>query len=318
MQHTIHSEDRCFEQRQIPRRAFLAGALAATGGLSALSRPASAVAQPQQERESDPRFPYCAFVKFLQSLDYETLAQTVAELGFDGIEATVRNGGQVLPERVEEDLPRLVEALRKHGVEITVMASSVNSVDQPLTEKVLKTAAALGIRRYRMAYYQYDLKQPVLPQLEALRPTVRELAALNAELGLTAVYQNHAGAKYVGASIWDLERLLRDVSPEQIGVAFDIRHATCEGGLTWPVSWNVIRPHVGAVYAKDFRWDGRRPHNVPLGTGQVDPDFFRQLARSDWRGPISLHIEYLEDAGIQPNVEALRVDLATLKQLLGE
>jgi len=258
----------------------------------------------------------CAFIKFLQSLSYEQLAETIAELGFDGIEATVRDRGQVLPERVEEDLPKLVEALKKHNLEINVMASSVNSVDQPHTEKVLRTAAALGVKRYRMTYYRYDLNRPVPEQLAEFRPMVRDLAAMNRELGISAVYQNHAGARNVGATLWDLHSLIKDVPVEEIGVAFDIRHATVEAGLSWPVLFNLARPHLGAVYVKDFRWNGRKPENAPLGQGQVDPKFISILKQSKFLGPISLHVEYLQRAGVEPNVVALKDDLATLRSWL--
>ena len=65
-------------------------------------------------------------VKFYASLrqvtgtrEADIKAETIKELGFDGIEATVRKKGHVLPERVEDDLPRLVEALQKHDLEVT-------------------------------------------------------------------------------------------------------------------------------------------------------------------------------------------------------
>lgn len=261
-------------------------------------------------------FRICAFVKFIQSLSFDRLAETIKQLGFDGIEATVRNGGQVLPERVEDDLPKLAEALSKHELEISVMATNVNHADHPLTEKVLRTAASLGVRRYRMDYYRYDLSKPVAKQLDELRPVVKELAALNRELGITAVYQNHSGAQNVGASVWDLHWLLRDIPVAEIGNAFDIRHATVEGGLAWPVSFNLMQPHLGAVYVKDFQWKGRRPENVPLGEGQVDPAFFGLLKKSKFRGPISLHVEYLGKEGVTENVNALNKDLARLRKYL--
>jgi sugar phosphate isomerase/epimerase len=147
-------------------------------------------------------------VKFLQELPAEKLAATIAQLGFDGIEATVRNQGQVLPERVEDDLPPLVEALRKHNLEVTVMTSNVDRADNPVHEKVLRTASGLGVKRYRMGYFKYDLSKPVLPQLNQFKPILKDLAALNRELGMQAVYQNHAGTNYVGAGLWDLRRLL--------------------------------------------------------------------------------------------------------------
>jgi len=297
--------------RALDRRAFLAtaaGAVGATLGTTGAAQEGAAA------REG---FPICAFVKFIQDLGHERLAGTIRELGFDGIEATVRPGGQIEPERVEDGLPRLVEALKGHEVDLTIMTTRIGRADDPLTEKVLRTAAGLGVTCYRMDQYRYDLSRPVVDQIEALRPVVRELAALNRELGIRSVYQNHAGAQYVGATLWDLHALLGDIPPGEIGVAFDIRHATVEGGLAWPVHWNLMQPRAQAVFVKDFGWDGRRVENVPLGRGQVDPAFFERLPRTGFRGPISLHVEYLEGAGTDANVAALGADLRTLRRLLG-
>ncbi len=294
------------------RRTFLASAVAGT-----LAATGPTIAQPPATPQpARPKNPLCAFVKFLQTMDNETLARTIAKLGFDGIEATIRDKGQVLPEHVVDELPKLVETLNKYGLEINVMASSVNRVDQPHTEKVLRTAASLGVKKYRMAYYRYDTNRPIISQLDSFKPALLELAALNRELGITAVYQNHSGNRIVGASVWDLRYLLQDVDPQDVGVAFDIRHATVEGGMAWPVDFGVIRPHLGAVYVKDFVWDGRKPKNVPLGQGRIDPAFFPLLRKSKFSGPISLHVEYLPDGGNQENVAALRNDLRTLKSLL--
>lgn len=277
---------------------------------------AALAAGSSQAAHKKPANKICAFEKFLQDLSYDQLAETIAELGFDGIEATVRKNGHVLPERVEDDLPKMVAALEKHGLEITVMASDVNRVDAPLSERVLRTAASLGVKRYRMGNYRYDLKQPVQRQLDELRPIVKDLVAMNREHGVQAVYQNHSGARYVGASIWDIYSLVREYPVKDIGIAFDIRHATVEGGLSWPTYFNLVRPHLGAVFFKDFLWKGRRPENVSLGEGKVDPAFGQMLVGADFVGPISLHIEYLRTEGVAANVAALRKDLATLRQWL--
>lgn len=262
---------------------------------------------------------FCAFIKFLQELSYPDLARKISEMGFDGIEATVRDGGHVLPERVEEDLPRLVEALNKENLNLTIMASSVNSAKHPLTEKVLRTAAGLGVKRYRLAYLRYDLSRSIPLQLKEHREQLRELAAMNKDLGIAGIYQNHAGATTVGSAIWDLHELLRDISPEQIAVAYDIRHATVEGGHNWPLNLELIKPQIGALYVKDFTWKAgtRSAVNVPLGEGRVNPRFF-DIARSFFRGPVSLHVEYLPDAGIQANLQAIKADFKTLRELMRE
>ena len=286
----------------VSRRQFLASA-----ALSSIA---------WSQSEAAPAFTFCAFTKFVQSLSPKDLADTLADMGYDGIEGTIRKGGQVEPERVEQDLPVLVEALKAANLDLTIMASDVDRADDPVMVKTLRTAAALGVKRYRMAYYKYDFSKPIRPQLENFRPLVRELAALNKELGLQAIYQNHAGAHYVGASLWDLDMLLEGIDPKQIAVGFDVRHATVEGGTTWETGWHLIQPRLGAVYLKDFVWDGLKMQNVPLGEGRVASRLF-DLVQKRADVPFSVHVEYLEKGTLDENVAALKRDLAAAKTALG-
>lgn len=301
----MSSDDTNMDRRSFLSRAALVTAAASCSGTMT-----------QAANAAGPKFRICAFEKFLQSLSYDQLADTIADLGFVGIEATVRNKGHVLPERVEDDLPRLVEALKKRDLEVTTMASDVLNPSQLLTEKVLRTAAGLGIKSYRMGYFQYDLNRSIIQQLDEIRPGLKELAAFNRELGIGAVYQNHSDAKFVGATLWDLYSLIKDIPPDQIGSAFDIRHATIEAGLSWPVLYDVMKPHIRALFVKDFQWNGRKAQHVPLGEGRVNPKFFSMVKRDGFNGPISLHVEYLPKEGTQANIDALRRDLGVLRKWL--
>jgi sugar phosphate isomerase/epimerase len=261
----------------------------------------------------------CVFTKPFQSLSYDELADRIAALGVDGIEVPVRDKGHIQPAEVPDELPKMVEALKKRRLEITILTSDIHRVDQPHAEATLRTAAKLGIQRYRMRYYRYDLRRPILDQLAEIRPMVKDLVALNHELGISAVYQNHAGPTILGAPLWDLHALIQDYPIAQIGSAFDIRHATVEGGQCWPIQLKLLLPHINAVCVKDFRWDGRRPDNVPLGEGRVDRRFFALLRESDYRAPISLHEEYLDhrDPKLVPeHLAAIRRDLDTLRTWL--
>jgi sugar phosphate isomerase/epimerase len=171
-----------------------------------------------------------------------------------------------------------------------------------------------------MKYFKYDLKKSVVEQIKSWRPQLRELAALNHEFGIQGLYQNHAGTTYCGAPIWDLRMGLEGISPDDIGVAYDIRHATVEGGTSWPATFNMIRPHIRTVYVKDFAWgDEAQPINVPLGEGRVAPRFFEILGASGYSGPISLHEEYLDhrDPALVPkHLAAIKQDLAQLRRWL--
>ena len=295
----------------LSRRQFLNGATAISALV--LAKPTSLFAKDQKPVANK----ICAFEKPLQFLSYDETAEVLAESGFHGVEATVRPGGHVLPEKVEEDLPRFIDALKKRKLEMTVLTSGINSVDSPHAEKVLRTAAKLGVKRYRMLWYPYDLQKPILPQLDEIRPKLKKLAELNRELGLIALYQNHAGAKMVGAPLWDIYDLIKDFNPKEIALAYDIRHAAVEGGLSWPLQFNLVKSHLGAVFVKDCAWENGKLKNVPLGEGMVDKKFFAMLKETNFAGPISIHVEYLDPSKDKKILgEAFRKDLATLKSLL--
>jgi len=257
-----------------------------------------------------------AFTKPFQQLSFQELADRVAELGFDGIEAPVRPGGHIEPANVEDQLPQLVEALAQRKLEIGVLASGIKSLDEPHTQLVLRTAAKLGIKKYRLAYYQYDLNQPVVDQIRNLRPMLRDLADFSGELGIVPLYQNHCGADLVGAPVWDVHELFDDVSADKLGMAFDLAHATIEGGQCWPLHVNLMWPYVQSLYVKDFVWNGNEVQWTPLGAGRIDSTFYRQLSRRGFRGPLSVHVEYLDHGDLQQQLTAFKQDLEQLRQWL--
>ena len=108
----------------LSRREFVARAAAAgltIGALATASRAAGAAAPPRREAE-----PVIAvFSKHLQWLAFADVGPVVAESGFRAVDLTVRPGGHVLPERVEEDLPRAVETLRKSGLTVPLITTAI-------------------------------------------------------------------------------------------------------------------------------------------------------------------------------------------------
>ena len=262
---------------------------------------------------------YAVFSKHFLGLGYDQLADALAAAGVTAIEAPIRPKGHVEPERVVDELPKLVAALKQRGVEIALLTSGINAVDpQQHTERVLRTAKALGIPRYRMDWYPYDLQKPIWPQLDEIKPRLKDLVAFSKEVGILPCYQNHSGNKIVGAPIWDMALLMRDYPPTELAWCFDIMHATIEGGTSWPIEVNLVRDHLGVAFFKSFVWEGRRHRAVPLGEGVVGKDYVDLLKKTSYGGPVSLHIEYLKgtvkDAGyLKEAIAATRRDLELLK-----
>jgi len=296
------------------RRGFL-------GSSAALAlAPLAGTVSAAEEKKGGKRFEFCTFTKPLQNLSYPETAKTIAAMGFDGIEAPVRPGGHVLPERVTEDLPKLVEALKAEGLDLSIMTAGINEVSAGQhTEAVLRTAASLGVKRFRMGYYKYDLGKPILAQLDEIRPRLKDLIALTRELGIKPIYQNHSGKDYFGGPLWDLAAVFEDLSPEDIGVVFDIGHATVEGAKAWPLNFAVIRPWLDSVYIKEPSWQNNKLGWGPLGEGAVDKGFYKLLKESDFSGPVSLHVEYIDHkgAGSTPAfLAAIEKDFSTLRSYL--
>jgi len=263
------------------------------------------------------------FTKVLQDLDFPKTAQAAVDLGWDGIELPLRAKGHVLPEKVDEDLPHLVEALKAKGLEVLVAATDIKGADDPHAEKVLRAMAKQGIKLYRHGGFKYKEGVPVAQQIKEFRAKLKDLAALNKELGITGLYQNHSGNGYVGASVWDIYAMIEDLEPRTFGVHFDIGHATVESGLSWPTTFSLVKDRIGAVIVKDFYWkltpgEGSKTIWGPLGQGTIHPKFFKMLKASGFSGPITMQFEYPFEGGdgLESRLKALKADNAKLREWL--
>jgi sugar phosphate isomerase/epimerase len=302
----------------LSRRHFLkTGTLAAVGTALAAHGPSPSPAHAAKAVPADREF--FTFIKPLQELSYDELADTIAELGFQGIEATVRGNGHVLPENVQRDLPTLVKAHEKRDLRIFTMATDINAVspDQH-TETVLKTAADQGVPSFRMSYYKYDLsgKSPLQDQLESFKKPLAGLMELNEKLGIQALYQNHSGANYCGANLWDLFYLMNDYPKERFASAYDIGHALVEGGKAWPQNLALMLPRIELLYVKGPAYSENGIEFGSLANSAHDHQkLFAMLAKGGFTGPYNLHVEYhmKSDDRAALSIASMKTDLATLK-----
>ena len=236
------------------------------------------------------------FSKHLQWLGFEEMALTAKNIGFDGIDLTVRPKGHVLPERVKEDLPKAVEAIRAAGIVADRMTTAITDPDNALTIDILETAAKVGIKNYRLGWFSYNPILSIKENIAGFNQKLKRLAELNKKLGLTAAYQNHAG-EMAGGPVWDIGLMLNGIDPNLVGVRYDIRHATVEGGTSWPLGMKFLADKINSFDVKDFIWKKTevkwQPLNVPIGEGMVDFErYFQIIDELNITGDITLHLEY--------------------------
>lgn len=251
-----------------------------------------------------PVSPVVMFSKHLPDLDWRDLGVAVREAGFDGVDLTVRAGGHVLPARVAEDLPKAVAAIRDAGSHVAMLTTGLTSPTDPTAVPLLRTAAAVDVRRLKAGYYRYAFAD-VKRELADAVADFRALVQMAAEAGVMLAYHNHSGS-YVGAAVWDALRLIDGLPPAATGIYFDPRHATVEGGdAGWRIAAQMAAPHLRMIAVKDFYWergkDGRgRVIDCPIGDGMVDwKAFAAEMRKARFSGPISLHVEY-EPGGRTP------------------
>ncbi|WP_372652960.1 sugar phosphate isomerase/epimerase family protein [Draconibacterium sp.] len=236
------------------------------------------------------------FSKHLQWLDFDEMALTAKNIGFDGIDLTVRPKGHVIPERVKEDLPRAINAIKAAGLDADRMTTAITDPEDALTIDILETAAKEGIKNYRLGWFDYNPTLSIEENITGFNLKLRGLAKLNKELGLTAAYQNHAG-EMAGGPVWDMSLMLDGIDPNLVGVRYDIRHATVEGGTSWPLGMKLLADKINSFDVKDFIWkktDGKwRPFNVRVGEGMVDFDrYFQIIDELSIKGDFTIHLEY--------------------------
>lgn len=239
----------------------------------------------------------CLFSKHLPKLNYAELAHTVKQMGFDGVDLTVRPEGHVLPEFAAQDLPRAVETIRAQGLAVPMITTSLTSASDPAAQPTLTTAGRLGVPYFKLGYWQYQAGVPIESRLQQVRHNVAGIVAIAKEHGVAAGYHNHSG-NYVGAAVWDIRSIIGDMDPKWIGYYFDPCHATAEGGEGgWQISLRMAIERIKMVAIKDFYWEKRagkwEMRMCPLGEGMVRwPEVFAELRSAQFTGPISLHMEY--------------------------
>jgi sugar phosphate isomerase/epimerase len=272
------------------------------------------------------------FSKNLHWLDYNGMANVAAELGFNGVDLTVRPEGHVVPERVADDLPKAVEAVKKVGLNVNMIVTAITNPDDPSTEQILKAASSQGVSYYRMGWINYDDKKSMSDNLDHFRSQMKKFEALNQKYKIHGAYQNHSGLSF-GSPVWDLWMVIKDLDPEWVGSQFDVMHAQVEGGNTWQLGLKLLKSHIRTIDIKDFVWSktdaGWKTQVVPLGEGMIDYKKYLQLLKEyQLEGPFSMHFEYplggVENGAKQITIpkqevmNAMKRDLVAFKKMLSE
>jgi L-ribulose-5-phosphate 3-epimerase len=275
--------------------------------------------------QTAPRSAFCLFSKHLPELSWGDLGRAVKDTGFDGVDLTVRAAGHVLPERAAADLPKAIDAIKAHGLDVPMITTELTSAASPIAKPLLQTAARSGVRFFKAGYWRFSSSPDVRAQVAAAGEAMAGLAALARDCGIEMGIHNHAS--YIGAALWDIAPAIDKLDSKSAGYYFDPRHAVAEGGGgAWKAATHLVMPRLKMIALKDFFWTktakGWQIQDCPLGEGMVDWTWFANTLRSaHFTGPISIHLEYdipgaTAAERTRQTCDAARRDLAVARRFL--
>jgi sugar phosphate isomerase/epimerase len=254
------------------------------------------------------------FSKPVGSMSVTELADSMAELGVDGVDLVVRDGQTVTPENPDGILA-VARALAERGLSLEVVTTSFTEPDEP-AEAIFDACAEAGVRLVRAGFFRYDPAQGYQRSLAAAQRGLAELAGIAADSGVPLAVQLHHGTIHQSAA--HVLRLISDL--DEVRVYADFGNQAKEGSEDWQLTLDLLGDRLACVGVKTAAWhralDGWRPDWVPLSAedGVVPwPAILPGLGERGYDGPLSLHMFY----PTPDPLAALRADLDYLRALPG-
>ena len=276
--------------------------------------------------------------KFFRTLGVGDLAAKAQELGFDGVDVTVRSGHPVNLENVATALPEAVALWKKQGLVCPLATAPVTLVDPdaPEVEPLYAGCRAAGVPRVKIGFFPFKPGEDYWALVEVARRALAGFARVGKRYGVQTVYQVHSGP-VLGSNCAGLMHLLRGLEPRWVGAYPDFGHMVLDGE-DYPMGLAMVREYLSIVAVKDAyhapQPAGREPPFVPrfvkLGSGAVNwRRALGALKALGFDGAISVHTEYEFDEPIirrvgyadatPPNLEEwARADAEYLRRMWAE
>jgi sugar phosphate isomerase/epimerase len=239
----------------------------------------------------------------------------IRELGFEGVDLTVRPGGHVLPENARAGLPAAAHALSDLGLSVPLITTGIVSADDPYAADIFEAAAELGIPNLKLGYWRYRSFGTFRATMDQAARELDGIEALAQRTGVRAVIHIHSGdhMSALAPIVW---WWIAHRDPAATGAYVDPGHMVVEGGMAgWRMGLDLLGSRIAVAAFKDYIWQFERDPSaglrmvrvaVPLGEGMVPwPEVITCLKQVGFDGWISVHREYGD-----PAVEAVAADVS--------
>src|SRR5688572_5246532 len=274
------------------------------------------------------------FIKHLQTLPLAEAGRSIKQLGFEGVDLTVRPKGSIEPEVVRAKLPESIKTFADLGLKVPLLTTGITSTRDPYAAAIFESAAAHDIREIKLGYVPYKQFGTFETLMNEVARDLVGIESLAHSTGVRANLHIHSGTDVTALApvVW---QLIKDRDPTAIGAYVDPGHMIVEGSRDgWRQGLDLLHKRIALVAVKDLAWEQVdkvddklskkrwRTRIVPLAQGAVPwPDVFECLKHAKFDGWISIHSEYQgghswRDLSVPELLQQTREDLAYLRRVL--
>lgn len=159
------------------------------------------------------------FTKPWKTQSLEELATLVKDMGFDGVELPVRDGYQVTPANVKENLKEAVEVFKSKGLEIASIAGSIES-------DTIEAMGNANIPLLRVCL-KVDMEKGYFASVKEHQETILNHKDDLIKNNVKVAIQNHHGFN-IGSAL-GLHHIMEGLSTDIAGSVLDFAHCGLDG-----------------------------------------------------------------------------------------
>lgn len=271
------------------------------------------------------------FSKMLQEYSVAEAGDIIKDIGFDGVDLTVRAGGHVEPESAASDLAPAVEALGDKGLSVPMLTTAIESANDPTAEPIFRAAAACGVKALKLGYWQVREFGRMREKIVEAKQALVGINALAEKYEVSANIHVHSG-DFLSALAPVVWMLIEPYDPKCIGAYPDLCHMGLEGARSgWKQGLDLLGDRINIVGVKNaglyqekddqgnVRWQGKL---LPVWEGITPlPEAFGYLRQLGFDGPCSFHSEYkggfsFKDMTTEELIQQTREDLEYVRGVL--
>lgn len=274
-------------------------------------------------RERQRQMQTVLFTKLFGDREVAEVADTSADLGFDGVDLLIRDGFTASPTS-PADISTAVSRCREGGLSVPLATTDLSDPAAYPAQSVLDACAAAGIGTVRLGFWKYDPHTRVTEQIDRARRDLDVLGEIAERAGVRLALQLHGGTVHSSGAL--AHRLLDGRDPATFVAYPDPGNQVVqEGREDWRLTFDLLATWLGCVGVKNGGWypaaldpSGRRAWASDwfgLGDGMVPwPAIIAHLRAADFGGVLTLHSPYaLPYAQV---LDRTRTDAAYIRRLM--